>query len=360
MALREVWTKAAKGRLTPQEQCKLWALRQVMRKQGEDDNQYEWMALQVTVVGGGHPNRQSVREFFQRVDAAGQEWYPGYTQGQRGRRVEMTPKKRKAIATSMMAAKKRGELPCYDTALAYCKSATFNETTQKPFSREKVNEVLTTDCYDEDPEHPWEFRFGAKRRPLTAEAKQWRMGWGTRLRREGHTAAWYHDNVIWMDLCSKVIPGTPAIALDQARTAQNKKKRLMSPGSVENSANLGGSATADKQCGFGSTRVYFGVALTRGVLGIVVFTNVGEFPGETPEGARLLVARLPRLLTKMLGCTARKPRTLFTDRGPGFYHRRWGTITGDYDSACREHGFKLWAGSNSKKALMHNLQMLQM
>ena len=96
-----------------------------------------------------------------------------------------------------------------------------------------------------------------------------------------------------MDLCSKVIPGTPAIALDQARTAQNKKKRLMSPGSAENSANLGGSATADKQCGFGSTRVYFGVALTRGVLGVVVFTNVGEFPGETPEGARLLVTRLP-------------------------------------------------------------------
>ena len=25
-----------------------------------------------------------------------------------------------------------------------------------------------------------------------------------------------------------------------------------------------------------------------------------------------------------------------------------GTITGDYESACREHGFKLWAGSNSK------------
>ena len=35
-------------------------------------------------------------------------------------------------------------------------------------------------------------------------------------------------------------------------------------------------------------------------------------------------------------------------RTPGFYHRRWGTVTGDYESACREHGFKLWAGSNSK------------
>ena len=51
--------------------------------------------------------------------------------------------------------------------------------------------------------------------------------------------------------------------------------------------------TADKQCGFGSTRVYFGVVLTRGVVGVVVLTDVEQFPGETPEGARLLVERLP-------------------------------------------------------------------
>ena len=59
--------------------------------------------------------------------------------------------------------------------------------------------------------------------------------------------------------------------------------------------------------------------------------------------------RLPGLLDEMLGCSSKKPRTLFTDRGPGFYHRRWGTITGDYESACREHGFKPWAGTNSKR-----------
>ena len=239
--------------------------------------------------------------------------------------------------------------PIYDLALAYCESATFNETTQKPFSRQKINEVLTTDCYDETPERPWEFRFGAKRRPLTTEAKELRVGWGTRLQREGHTAAWFRDNILWMDICSKVIPGTPAVALDQARSAQNKKKRLMSPGSTDDSANLGGSETADKQCSWGSTRVYFGAVLTRGVFGIVVFTDVDEFPGETPEGARLLVEQLPALLNKMLGADAKKPRTIFTDRGPGFYHRRWGTVTGDYESACREQGFKLWVGPNSKQ-----------
>ena len=349
LLLREAWTAAAPGRLAPQEQCKLWALRQVLRKQGEDDDQYEWMASQVIVVGGGHPERGSVRDFFLRVDAAGEHWYPGFTTGKRGRPVEMTKKKRQAIATSMMAAKSRGELPCYETAVAYCPRASFNETTQEIFSRQTINEVLTTDCYDETPDRPWEFRFGAQRRPLTTEAKEQRVEWGARIQQEGRTAAWFRDNVIWMDICSKVIPGNPAVALDQARTAQNKRKRLMSPGSREKSVNVGGSVTADKQCGYGSVRVYFGVVLTRGVLGVVVFTDINEFPGETPAGAKLLVERLPDTLRGMLGHSARKPLLLFTDRGPGFYHRRWGTITGDYESACRELGFKPWAGSNSKR-----------
>ena len=95
--------------------------------------------------------------------------------------------------------------------------------------------------------------------------------------------------------------------------------------------------------------MYFGVVLTRGVLGVIVFTDIDGFPGETPAGAKLLVERLPGALRGMLGHSARKPHLLFTDRGPGFYHRRWGTITGDYESACRELGFKPWAGSNSKR-----------
>ena len=150
------------------------------------------------------------------------------------------------------------------------------------------------------------------------------MDWGKRLGKEDHTAAWYRDNVIWVDICSKVIPGTPEKALDQDLAAKNKKKRLMSPGSAAASPNLGGSATADKQCSFGDTRVFMFVALTRGVLGVKVFTEEGEFPGETPDGARILVNHLPALLTKMLGAAVTKPRTIFSDRGPGFFHRKVG------------------------------------
>ena len=51
----------------------------------------------------------------------------------------------------------------------------------------------------------------------------------------------------------------------------------------------------------------------------------------------------------MLGFSSFKPRTLFTDRGPGFYHSTHGTVTGEYHLACQKHHFKLWAGTNAKK-----------
>ena len=49
----------------------------------------------------------------------------------------------------------------------------------------------------------------------------------------------------------------------------------------------------------------------------------------------------------MLGKGAPKPRTIFSDRGPGFFHRRWGTIIGNYENALKENGFRCWTGPNS-------------
>ena len=52
MALAHAWTHEAVGRLAPVEQAKLWALREVLRKQGEEDTQYQWMSTKVKLVGG--------------------------------------------------------------------------------------------------------------------------------------------------------------------------------------------------------------------------------------------------------------------------------------------------------------------
>ena len=359
--MRAAWLRCPEGELAPCEQAKLWGLREALRKLEEPDDQYEWMSCQVRkaangrATGGDHPSRDAVRKFFARVDraaAVGEPWYPGMCLSPRtGRPVELTAQKKAAICKSMMSAKKRGYLPSYDLAVARCPSATLNSTTGRPFSRERINQLLTSECYDEVPERPWEFRYGRKRRALTLEARTERMEWARRLLREGKAAAWFFLNVIWIDLCSKVLPGTPKKALDQKLAGRNKRKRLMSPGSNDTSENLGGSDAAEKQKSFGDVRVWFGVVLTRGVLGVTVFTTTegeGAFPGECPAGARQFVARLPQVLDKMLGRGTPKPRVLFSDRGPGFYHRSTGAITGEYETACRAHRFRQWAGANSR------------
>ena len=51
MALRAAWTEAPEGQLPAIEQAKLWALREVLCKQGESTTQYAWMSKQVRVMG---------------------------------------------------------------------------------------------------------------------------------------------------------------------------------------------------------------------------------------------------------------------------------------------------------------------
>ena len=62
----------------------------------------------------------------------------------------------------------------------------------------------------------------------------------------------------------------------------------------------------------------------------------------------MAVARFPKRLRKMLGPRTPIPRTLLSDRGPGFYHSM-GTITGEYDAASRKYGFRPWAGADATR-----------
>ena len=142
MALHRAWFSGKRGSMAGVEQAKLWALREVLSKQGESTTQWQWMAEHVTVVGGGHPTREAVRKFFMRVDST-PEWHPGFRKKSSGRPRELTHQKRRRIAESMMALKKkRGHHkaePCYEVALSMCPRATTNDTTGKPFSRGTIN-----------------------------------------------------------------------------------------------------------------------------------------------------------------------------------------------------------------------------
>ena len=349
MALARAWRSAAPGRLPPVEQAKLLALRWVLRKNGEDDQQYVWMAQQVRVAGedgkpAGTPSRQSVRDFFLRVDAVGEEsWYPGMRSEDVGR-----PKELSGAAAKAMRMKAKGRLePCYDNLKGAYPALLRNPSTGRPFSRRTVNTVLTTLCYDKDPEDPWQFLHAPRRRPLTDSQRAERAEWARRLLRENDSETWYHKHVIWVDVCSKVLAKEPRKACEAVRYGKSKKRRLMSPGCRGDSENIGGTKESQKQCSQGDTRVWYFVAMARGVYAAHAFVGKA-YHAETQALAADCVSRLPSMLTKMLG-NVRKPNVIFSDRGPGFYHRRYGSVTPDYDEARAAHGFQLWAGTNSKE-----------
>ena len=67
------------------------------------------------------------------------------------------------------------------------------------------------------------------------------------------------------------------------------------------------------------------------------------------KGMATFVGELPKILKRMLGKKARKPKVLFTDRGAGMYIPRTGEVTGKYKAAIKNHGFRLYSGNNAKE-----------
>ena len=123
--------------------------------------------------------------------------------------------------------------PCYEVAVSMCPRSTTNETSGKLLCRETINKVFTNDCYDNTPNKPWMFTFGARRRPLTAEQQHDRLEWAKRISREGKSPEWLKENIVWIDICSKVNPGSPAKAYDQLQAGRNKPKPLISPDAAD-------------------------------------------------------------------------------------------------------------------------------
>ena len=57
---------------------------------------------------------------------------------------------------------------------------------------------------------------------------------------------------------------------------------------------------------------------------------------------------MPVLLKKMLGTQSPLPRTIVTDRGPGFYQASSGTIVAAYKEALSHNKFIAFAGDEAK------------
>ena len=157
--LRTLWLSAPPGRLSPWQQAKALALREVSRGLHNGRTQLEWIAARVEKVGGGCPRKPALHQFFKLV-GADPEWFPGkHKVGKRGRPPLLTPAKRRHIGNSAMAAKHtQGDEPCVAAVVHACPRATLNPETSLPFCGKTILKVFSKDCYDYVPDHPGVFR----------------------------------------------------------------------------------------------------------------------------------------------------------------------------------------------------------
>ena len=304
-----------------------------------------WIAGKVKRVDGEHPSTPSLHEFFAKVDRD-PDWSPGKTTGaKRGPAPQFTTAKRRAVASCAMRIKARGDEPTAEEVVQRCPVSTTNPTTGKPFDLKLIRKVFSTECYDLDPENPWRFQKREKKTYLPPEVVEHRRDMCTTLlAMDGFTAAWFFNNVVWIDPCSSIIPGSYKQWL-RMKQALKGEKGWVSDNAKRKNRNRRGPKTALSQTTWEGTRVNRVIILARGVIGVDILPLDWELDSG---GMATVVRRLEGRLRDMLGNDARLPRTLMTDRGTGMYAPS-GRVTAAYDCAVDQCGFKLFWGPDAKQ-----------
>ena len=193
--LKDLWLSAIPGHLSPWQQAKALALREVNMELHGGKVHLSWICARLTKGGGGHTQKGSLHEFFHTADSD-PEWFPGKHSGaKRGPRPLLTRRKRQCMAASAMAAKKhRRQEPCVATVVKSCPQASMNESTGKPFCAKTIRKVFLEDCYDFVPEHPWKFQRRLQKAALPDSVKRHRLEMAEHLLHDGQNGS-FTDNV---------------------------------------------------------------------------------------------------------------------------------------------------------------------
>jgi hypothetical protein len=345
--LKKAWLGGKSGSLGALAEARAWALREVWR--AEDKPEYGLLTFvceRVTKVGarGGNPSPEAIRQMYERVDDD-PDWYPGKrTQEKYGPKPILHGAKRLAVARNAMATKQRGHEPTYARSVADCPDATLNPKTGKPVSKKRVYDVFRADCFDEDAEFPWQHMPRYSKAALTEPMMEKRLEFARHVQSWGHTGLWFHNNVIWTDLCNSILARTEKKASSQALSRKGSRG-WGSEGCELFSCNLKGKKEDIKQNSWDCIKIWWAPMLMRGKLHVEVFDE--GFPGETPEGAARLVARVRGAVNCRFQGDATKPDRVMVDRGRGFYAIANGKITSHYRDALREHGLTNMMGADA-------------
>ena len=334
--LARLWKGGKHGRLSPLMQAKAWGLSEAGVAQVD-------IAAKLEKIGGGHPTKSAVCKLLERIKGD-PEWYPGKRpDASYGPAPVLRGAKRKQVAASAMTLKRRGVEPTYASVVAQCPEAVVNPGTGKAVDKHLVYKVLKEDCHDDGAEEPWVCEATIARGSLLPAEREKRRKWAKELLDSGHTGAWFHKHVIWTDISNSILPGNEKKAFLQTM-ARKRRRRWHSPDAKGASENFTPSKDALKQCAFHDSKVWWAPVLTRGKLEILIFDE--DFPGETADGATLVIDRIPGVLARRFPNAKRLPRYVFVDRGRGFYTPA-GHITIKFKEALARAGLRPFAGEDA-------------
>ena len=346
-ALKAAWLGGKQGYLSALSETKLWAIREVWVSEKKGSYGLLKFASESVVKVGTkkeHPSPSAVSQFYDKIDEDS-EWFPGKIYRTTFGPSKVLPEQsQRAIALSATTMKKRKIEPSYPLLVAACQKATLNPNTGKPVDKKRVYDVLREKAFDEGAEEPWVHKARYSKTALSEKLTRRRFDFGLHVQGWGHTVQWFFTHIIWTDICNSVLPRSEQKASDQG-LARKGHKGWGSPGFELDSHNLRGPKESLKQNSWDSIKVWWVPILTRGKLHIETFDE--NFPGETPEGAAQLVAKVRAAINLRFQAGAGQPKTLWTDRGKGFYFTGTGRITPEYKAALAEHGLKAQLGDNA-------------
>ena len=350
--LKEAWLGGREGMMSGQTQAKAWALREAWQDEhGEKTyGMLTHIASKLYTITPArkkkeHPTPSALSQLFDKIDND-KEWFPGKNYGAKfGPDPAINGTNQAIIARSAMNMKDNDDPVTYPTIVAHNPKASLNPDTGRPVHKTQIYKLLKKRCHDDPngPEDTWSHDYRNSKKALTEKMMAERLKWAEELEGSILKPEWCYQHLIWTDICNTILPRTEEMHKKQV-IARKGRKGWGSKKTKKKSKNLIGDKAKLKQKSWGTIKVWWAPILCRGKLHIEVMGE--EFPGENADGAAVLVGHVRKVVNiRFQG--ADKPKTLFVDRGQGFYDKVTGKITHQFKTALQENSLKAFYGDDA-------------
>ena len=242
------------GALPPWELAKAFAYHHVIQRMAEvlakpapqilGKAESEFIRMQVTVKGGGHPTERAIRKAIKRCEDPA--WYPGKPYAATGGRTPTYSEfQKESVARVAQDLKRKRIAPTPRRVRARLPEVARNPESGRPMSKTTIREVFKTRCFDDGSEDPWQYQACLSQDVLPGRAMPLRVTRAKHLLKAmSATVCFSH---VAIDPCYSLLAKTQDRLDQQQAGALGKKRKWMSPSAARVGMNLRPPATAKSQ-----------------------------------------------------------------------------------------------------------------